>query len=107
MQDGLPIVVIVLDNGMFDTIRMHQQRAYPGLVAATDLRNPDSAAHARPFGGHGDTLRATAEFGPAPDRAFPSGMPAVIHCLLDPDAILPGAIHNQLRRAARAGQGGA
>ena len=69
---ALPIVVIVIDNGMYGTIRMHQEREYPGRVVATELRNPDFAAYARAFGGHGETVEETADFEPAFERALAS-----------------------------------
>ena len=89
VQYGLAVVVIVVDNGMYGTIRMHQERTYPGRVTATDLRNPDFAALARAFGGHGETVARTEEFGPAFARASASGLPAIIHVKVDPEAITP------------------
>jgi len=89
VQYDIPVIVIVIDNGMYGTIRMHQERNYPRRVVGTDLKNPDFAAYARSFGGHGETVRATAEFLPAFARAQASGRPAVIHCFLDPQAITP------------------
>jgi acetolactate synthase-1/2/3 large subunit len=65
VQYQLPVIVIVVDNGMYGTIRMHQERHYPGRVVATDLRNPDFAAYARAFGGYGVTIEKTADFIPA------------------------------------------
>ncbi len=62
VQYDLPIIVLVIDNGMYGTIRMHQEREYPGRVSATALRKPDFAAYARAFGGHGETVRDTADF---------------------------------------------
>ena len=70
---ALPIVVIVIDNGIYGTIRMHQEREYPGRVIASQLRNPDFAAYARAFGGHGETVEETADFSPAFERALASG----------------------------------
>ena len=70
VQYDLPIVVVVIDNGMYGTIRMHQEREYPGRISATQLRNPDFAAYARAFGGHGETVEETAEFLPAFARAL-------------------------------------
>ena len=70
VQYELPIIVIVVvDNGMYGTIRMHQEREYPGRVSATGLKNPDFAAYARAFGGHGETVEKTAEFAGAFERA--------------------------------------
>jgi acetolactate synthase I/II/III large subunit len=90
VQYGIAVVVLVVDNGMYGTIRMHQERAYPGRVSATRLTNPDFAAYARAFGGHGETVRRTEEFAPAFERALASGQPAILHCFLDPRALSVG-----------------
>lgn len=99
-QYGLPIVVILIDNGMYGTIRMHQERAYPARISATELRNPDFAAYARAFGGHGETVTTTAEFAPAFERALASGLPAILHVKTDPDAITPAATLSGIRAAS-------
>ena len=62
VQYGLPIIVLIADNGMYGTIRMHQEREYPGRIIATALRNPDFAAYARAFGGFGASVEKTADF---------------------------------------------
>ncbi len=62
VQHGANIVFIVVDNGMYGTIRMHQEREYPTRVHGTELKNPDFAAYARAFGGHGETVERTADF---------------------------------------------
>lgn len=100
----IPLIVLVIDNGIYGTIRMHQEKTFPGRVSATDLTSPDFAALARAFGGHGETVRATAEFAPAFERALASGRPAIVHCLLDPQAITPTATLDQIRAAASAKQ---
>jgi acetolactate synthase I/II/III large subunit len=100
VQYELPIVVILVDNGMYGTIRMHQEREYPGRVVATALRNPDFAAYARAFGGHGERVTRTEEFAPAFERAIASNKPAILHCLIDPEAISPSATLTQVREAA-------
>ncbi|MBM7048281.1 MULTISPECIES: thiamine pyrophosphate-binding protein [Rhizobium] len=89
VQYDLPLIALVINNGMYGTIRMHQEREYPGRVSATALRNPDFAALARAYGGHGETVKATEEFGPAFERARASGKPAIIEIVLDPEAITP------------------
>ena len=89
VQYGLPLIALVINNGMYGTIRMHQEREYPGRVSATALTNPDFAALARAYGGHGETVRTTEEFGPAFERARASGKPAIIEIALDPEAITP------------------
>ena len=63
VQYELPVIVVVVDNGMYGTIRMHQEKHYPGRVSATTLKNPDFAAYAKAFGGHGERVETTAEFG--------------------------------------------
>ncbi|ENN87775.1 acetolactate synthase II protein, large subunit [Rhizobium freirei PRF 81] len=89
VQYGLPLITLVINNGMYGTIRMHQERDYPGRVSGTGLNNPDFAALARAYGGHGETVNATEEFAPAFERARASGKPAIIEIALDPEAITP------------------
>ena len=103
-QYGLAIVVIVVNNAMYGTIRMHQERAYPGRVSGTALENPDFAALARAFGGHGETVARTAEFAPAFERAVASGRPALIELRIDPEAITPSTTLNEIREKAIAGK---
>jgi acetolactate synthase-1/2/3 large subunit len=100
VQYRLPIVVVVCDNGMYGTIRMHQEREFPGRVAATELLNPDFAAYARAFGGYGTTVEKTNEFPAAFAAARASGLPSIIHLKINPDAILPGATLSGIRKAA-------
>ncbi len=101
VQYNLPLVVVIVDNGMYGTIRMHQEKHYPGRISATQLKNPDFSAYARAFGGHGERVEKTEEFGPAFDRAVASGLPAIIHCLIDPEAITPTTTISKLRAAAQ------
>ena len=102
VQYGLPVIVVLIDNGMYGTIRMHQERMYPGRVIATALRNPDFAAYARAFGGHGETIEETAEFLPAYERALASGLPSILHVKVDPDAITPATTLSAIRAQALA-----
>jgi acetolactate synthase-1/2/3 large subunit len=102
VQYGLPIIVIVVDNAMFGTIRMHQEREYPGRVIATELRNPDFAAYATAFGGHGETVARIEEFLPAFERALSVGKPAIIHCLANAEAITPTQSLSSIRTKAMA-----
>jgi len=97
VQYDLPIVVVVVNNGIYGTIRMHQEREYPGRVVATDLRNPDFAALARAYGGHGETVEKTADFAAAFERARASGKPAIVEIRLDPEAITPTRTMTQIR----------
>jgi len=89
VQYGVPIIVIVVNNGIYGTIRMHQEREYPGRVSGTKLNNPDFAALARAYGGHGETVEKTEEFAPAFERARKAGKSAIIEIRLDPEAITP------------------
>ncbi|HEV8020111.1 MAG TPA: thiamine pyrophosphate-binding protein [Candidatus Lustribacter sp.] len=84
---GVALVILIVNNGMYATIRMHQERNYPGRVSSTDLTNPDFAALARAYGAHGERVATTAEFAPAFERAVASGGPAVLELDVDPDAI--------------------
>ncbi len=102
MQYGAAIIVLVVNNGMYGTIRMHQEREYPGRVSGTELANPDFAAYARAFGGHGETVERTADFAPAFQRALASGKPAILELRIDPEAITPSATLSGLRAAALA-----
>jgi acetolactate synthase-1/2/3 large subunit len=102
VQYDLAIVFIVIDNSMYGTIRMHQEREYPGRVSGTALKNPDFAAYARAFGGHGETVAATADFAPAFERAIASGRPAILHVKIDPEAITPTTTLSAIRRKALA-----
>jgi len=101
VQYDLPIIVLIIDNGMYGTIRMHQEKHYPGRISATQLRNPDFAAYARAFGGHGERVESTEQFGAAFERAVASGKPAIVHCLIDPEAITPTTTISKLRAAAQ------
>jgi acetolactate synthase I/II/III large subunit len=89
VQYGLPIVVIIADNGIYGTIRMHQEREYPGRISATDLRNPDFSAYARAFGGFGASVERTEDFPAAFQEAQASGKPSIIRLKIDPEAITP------------------
>jgi acetolactate synthase-1/2/3 large subunit len=104
VQYNLPIIVILVDNGMFGTIRMHQERNYPGRVVATNLRNPDFVAYATAFGGYGERVERTEEFMPAFERALSAGQPSILHCLSDAEAITPANSLSAIRSAASAGQ---
>ncbi|WP_312796278.1 thiamine pyrophosphate-binding protein [Tianweitania sp.] len=97
IQYDLPIIVIVVNNGIYGTIRMHQEREYPGRVSGTTLNNPDFAALARAYGGHGETVETTADFAAAFDRARTSGKPAIIEIKLDPEALTPTRTLSDIR----------
>ena len=88
-EQGANIVVLISDNGMYGTIRMHQQRHYPGRPSGTQLKNPDFAVLAHAYGGFGATVSSTAEFAPALAAARASGLPAILHLKIDPAALSP------------------
>ncbi len=94
---GVAPIVLVFNNQMYGTIRMYQERSYPGRVSGTALTNPDFARLIEAFGGHGETVATTAEFGPAFRRAVESGRPAVIELVMDPEQITSRATITQLR----------
>jgi acetolactate synthase-1/2/3 large subunit len=102
VQYDLPIIVVVADNGLYGTIRMHQEREYPGRISATALRNPDFVAYARAFGGFGVKVEATADFPAAFRAAQASGKPAIIHLQIDPEAITPITTLEKIRAKALA-----
>jgi acetolactate synthase I/II/III large subunit len=89
VQYDAPIIIIIVDNGMYGTIRMHQEREYPGRISATELRNPDFAAYARAFGGFGVSVERTEDFPAAFKQAEASGKPAIVRLAVDPEAITP------------------
>ena len=102
VQYQLPIVTIVANNGMYGTIRMHQEKTYPGRVVGTTLVNPDFAALARSFGGHGETVTETEDFRPALRRCLAQDKPSVIELKLDAEALSPKQTLTQMRTAALA-----
>jgi acetolactate synthase-1/2/3 large subunit len=99
-QYGAAFVALVVNNGMYGTIRMHQEREYPGRVSGTELKNPDFAAYARAFGGHGETVERTEDFAPAYQRAAASGKPALVELRIDADAITPATTLSAIRQKA-------
>ncbi len=108
-HEGVAPIILVFNNGMYGTIRMYQERTYPGRVSGTGLTNPDFAKFMQAFGGHGEVVTATAEFRPAFQRAAASGKPSLIELRMNPDQITSRATITQLRegtgvvKAARAG----
>ena len=96
-QYALPIVTIIANNGMYGTIRAHQEREYPRRVIGTTLINPDFAAYARSFGADGYTIEATADFAPAFRQALHSSKPSVIELKLDPEALSPRKTLSEIR----------
>ena len=100
VQYGLNIVVVVVNNGMYGTIRMHQERHYPGRVSGTDLANPDFAKLAEAYGAHGEVVTRTEDFAAAFERALAAGRPALIELRVDPEAITPKQSLSEIRAAA-------
>jgi acetolactate synthase-1/2/3 large subunit len=82
-QYGVDLLVIVVDNGSYGTIRMHQEREFPGRVSATDLANPDFASLARAFGGWAARVETADEFAAALDEALTMGGVRLLHCISD------------------------
>jgi acetolactate synthase I/II/III large subunit len=110
VQERLPIVVIVVNNSSLGTIRMHQERRFPGRVIATDLVNPDFVALARAYGTHGERVEEAAAFPEALERARAARRPALIELVCDREALTPGASLSEIRAEGerrRAGAGAA
>ncbi len=101
MQYGANVIVIVVNNGMYGTIRMHQEREYPARVSGTELQNPDFAALARAYGAFGETVETTEAFAPALARAMAAGKPALIELRLDPEALTPTMTLSAIRAQAQ------
>ncbi|HEX7298039.1 MAG TPA: thiamine pyrophosphate-binding protein [Solirubrobacteraceae bacterium] len=102
VQEELAIVVLVVNNGMYGTIRMHQERHYPGRVVGTGLRNPDFVAYARAFGAHGALVERSEDIGDALHEALSCGGPALVELRVDPQAITPRQTLDEIRAAASA-----
>jgi acetolactate synthase-1/2/3 large subunit len=105
LQYDLKPIYLVINNGMFGTIRMHQERDYPGREVATDLRNPDFAAYAQSFGAFGEIVERSEDFAAALDRALAADTVAVLELRTDPEAINTRTTLTAVREAALAKQG--
>jgi acetolactate synthase-1/2/3 large subunit len=101
VQYNAAVIFVVVNNGSYGTIRMHQERAYPSRVSGTDLVNPDFAALARAYGAHGEVVEKTADFAPAFERAAKAGKPALIEVRLSVEIITPRQTLSQIRAAAQ------
>ncbi|MFT5066273.1 MAG: acetolactate synthase-1/2/3 large subunit [Yoonia sp.] len=99
-QHGATPIVVVMDNGRYGTIRMHQEKTYPGRVSGTALVNPDFAALARAYGGYGEHVTRSEDFADAFRRARASGTFAIIACKVDDEALSTGATLSAVRKAA-------
>ena len=104
VQYELPITVVVVNNGMFGTIRMHQERNYPDRISGTSLVNPDFAALARCYGAYGAVVERDEDFAAALDEARASGGPAIIELRMDPEALTPRATLSEVRAAGKTAQ---
>ena len=102
MQYKAAVIFIVVNNAMYGTIRMHQERSFPGRVSGTALTNPDFAAYARAFGGFGAAIEKTEDFVPAFEAARASGLPSILELRIDPDAITPRQSLSEIREEALA-----
>ena len=100
VQYELSLVVILVNNGMYGTIRMHQEKRYPGRTSGTDLVNPDFCKLAVAFGAHAERVKETKEFIPALQRAVANSRPSLIELMMDPDAISPNQTLAELPAAA-------
>jgi len=99
VKDGIAPIILIFNNGMYGTIRMHQERRFPDRVIATDLANPDYADLAKACGAFGETVERTGQFRPAFEMALGSGKPAVLDLRMDPDVITTRATISDIRGA--------
>ena len=97
VQEQAAIVVLVVDNGMYGTIRMHQERQFPGRVVGTELLSPDFVALAQAYGAHAERVERSADFPDAFERALAAGRPALLELPVDPEAITPAATLTEIR----------
>lgn len=104
MQAGAQPIVFILDNGIYGTIRAHQERAYPARVSGTTLRNPDFVGLARSYGFHAERVESTGDFAAAFQRAAQSGTGAVLSIAISPEALTPRQTLSQMRDSALASQ---
>jgi len=103
VQQGVKVIFIVVNNGMYGTIRMHQETHYPRRKSGTDLVNPDFAALARAYGAHGETVTKTADFEAAFERCRAVDGPSLIELVIEQDAVLPTSTLSGIQAAALKG----
>ncbi|MGH1351081.1 MAG: thiamine pyrophosphate-dependent enzyme, partial [Methyloligellaceae bacterium] len=96
IQYGANVIVIICNNSQYGTIRMHQEKTYPGRVSGTQIVNPDFAALAKAYGGYGELVEKTSDFPDAFNRARESGKPAILELTMSPEAISPAATLSDL-----------
>jgi acetolactate synthase-1/2/3 large subunit len=99
VQYGANVIFIIINNGMFGTIRMHQERRYPGNVIATDLKNPDFVKLAEAYHAYGERVEKTEDFAAVFDRAKKCSLPAIIELIVDPEALTPNQSLSEIRGA--------
>lgn len=104
MQAGAQPIVLILDNGIYGTIRAHQERTYPARVSGTTIENPDFVSLAQAYGFHAERVEATEDFAAAFERALASPTGAVLDLMISPEAITPRQTLSQMRSAALASQ---
>ena len=102
---GARLVVLLFNNGQFGSVRVHQERRYPGRTIGMDLTNPDFVKLSQSYGAHAESVDRTADFGPAWTRATASGGVSVIEMRLDPDQLNSRVSVGELRAARRMGAG--
>ena len=88
-QYGARVIVLIANNGLYGTIRMHQDRRFPGRVSGTELVGPDFVALAKSFGAHAERVETTDAFAPAFERACAANRSAVLELVTDPNQITP------------------
>jgi acetolactate synthase-1/2/3 large subunit len=88
-QAGANVIVVVVNNGMYGTIRMHQEKRYPGRVSGTGIATPDFVQMAQSCGAWAERVERTEDFAPAFARALAAGRPAVLELVTDPRQITP------------------
>ncbi|MCV6586978.1 MAG: thiamine pyrophosphate-binding protein [Marinibacterium sp.] len=103
MQAGIQPIVLILNNGVYGTIRMHQERTYPARVSGTELENPDFAALARAYGYHGERVERTEDFAAAFARALAAPSGAVLDLNISAEALTPRQSLSEIRAAGQAG----
>jgi acetolactate synthase-1/2/3 large subunit len=97
VQHDAPFVLVLVDNSSYGTIRMHQERDFPGRVIGTELVGPDYVAYAKSFGGYGEKVETTEGFAPAFERALAAGKPALLHIVLDREASTASRTLSEIR----------
>jgi acetolactate synthase-1/2/3 large subunit len=104
MLEGVGPIILVFNNAMYGTIRMHQERRFPGRVVGTALKNPDFLGIARAYGIFGASVSRTEEFAPAFEEAAAGKGPAIIELKMDPEMITTRTTLSEIRREAEARQ---